>query len=632
MLDSFYQLGKIQTDTIASLLSPISSIKHVIGIIFRVDNNNTNNKISYESVNLYEFANNELYLWKRDYSGRPGLFLTGKISPDDIKKVKTVYQKSNDPNNKFVQKFIRNKILWFPNGKIVTNKKILRNMDADIKKELFGILEEFKKNNKISMDVLHILTNDEPERVLLTVMIKRDESSIPLFVGEIDSYVELFKQGVLSKKLGLITEAQCCICNNKRPIGSFNEKSLPFYVGNKAMHFPSADPLQEYKSFPLCDYCFLDIQKGLFFIQEKLDFHIPSINSNKSNLSFWLISHLNESELLIAFKNDLENKNLYLNSLKDLCSTLKIISKRDSHERERESIEAFLRFSGLFYNTDDNGHMRVISYIQGIYPTRLQELFEFKEKIEKKYPFSVLSQKINNMLIGFPLLVFFYEGIRSQWKNAVISILEKMFKAEHIDIEEIINTLLYKIRELYNDAKKTKNFSFDYLSKTIFQGLMLLEYIISLNKQRVDMIDEVDDSITQPTPIIKDIESIQKFISSHNNILTRPIERAIFGIGICTGILLEIQSQRYKKTAPFWNRINRFDLDINKIISLFNEIKSKLVMYGEHNYDTVINYLGVNEIISLLDLSSSQNISREKINFIFSIGLSYGYMLKRGFL
>ena len=276
--------------------------------------------------------------------------------------------------------------------------------------------------------------------------------------------------------------------------------------------------------------------------------------------------------------------------------------------------------------------MRVISYIQGIYPTRLQELFEFKEKIENKYPFSVLSQKINNMLIGFPLLVFFYEGIRSQWKNAVISILEKMFKAEHIDIEEIINTLLYKIRELYNDAKKTKKFSFDYLSKTIFQGLMLLEYIISLNKQRIDMIDEVDDSITQPTPIIKDIESIQKFISSHNNILTRPIERAIFGIGICTGILLEIQSQRYKKTAPFWNRINRFDLDINKIISLFNEIKSKLVMYGEHNYDTVINYLGVNEIISLLDLSSSQNISRERINFIFSIGLSYGYMLKREYL
>jgi hypothetical protein len=162
---------------------------------------------------------------------------------------------------------------------------------------------------------------------------------------------------------------------------------------------------------------------------------------------------------LIEFKNDLKNKNLYLNVLKDLCSTLKTISKWDSHNRE--SIEAFLRFSSLFYNIDDHALMRVISYIQGIYPSRLQELFEFKEKIENMYPFPVLSQKINDIVIGFPILIFFYEGIRPQWENAVISVLEKMFKGDDIDVEEVINTLLYKIRDLYNDTKKTKNFNFD---------------------------------------------------------------------------------------------------------------------------------------------------------------------------
>jgi hypothetical protein len=244
------------------------------------------------------------------------------------------------------------------------------------------------------------------------------------------------------------------------------------------------------------------------------------------------------------------------------------------------------------------------------------------------YPFPVLSQKINDIVIGFPILIFFYEGIRPQWENAVISVLEKMFKGDDIDVEEVINTLLYKIRDLYNDTKKTKNFNFDYLSKTIFQGLMLLEYIISLNKKKSNMVEGKNN---QSNTIIKEIENIQKFIYTHNNILTGSTERAIFGIGICTGIFLEIQSKKYGKTAPFWNRINRFDLDIDRIISIFNDVKSKLVMYNEHNYDTIINYLGVNEI-SLLDFSTSQNISLEKINFIFSIGLSYGYMLKRGYL
>ena len=626
MLDSFYQLGKIQNNNnISFLLAPISSIKHVIGIIFRIDQNK---KVTYDSVNLYEFVNNKLYLWKRDLSGRPGLFLTGNISYADIKKIKTIYQKSKDLDNETIRKFIEKKILWFPNGKIVTNKKIIENLDDDIKNELFGILAELKKNNKIAINVLNILTKDEPEKVLLTIMIKKNKNSRPLFIGEIESYTKLFKEGVLSKKSGLLTETLCCICNKKKPIGSFVETPIPFFFGDKPMYFPAADPTQKYKSFPLCDDCFIEIQKGISFIQDKLNFRIPSINSNSNNrtLNFWLIPHLNQSELLIEFKNDLKNKNLYLNLLKDLCSTLKTISKWDSHDRE--NIEAFLRFSSLFYNIDDNAHMRVISYIQGIFPSRLQELFEFKEKIENMYPFPVLSQKINNLVIGFPILIFFYEGIVPQWENAVISVLEKMFKGDYIDVEEVINTLLYKIRALYNDTKKTKNFNFDYLSKTIFQGLMVLEYIVSLNKKKSNM---VEDENNQSNPIIKEIESIQKFISTHNNILTGSTERAIFGIGICTGILLEIQAKKYGKTAPFWNRINRFDLDVIRIISIFNDVKSKLVMYSEHNYDTIINYLSVNEI-SLLDFSTSQNMSREKINFIFSIGLSYGYMLKRGYL
>ena len=41
------------------------------------------------------------------------------------------------------------------------------------------------------------------------------------------------------------------------------------------------------------------------------------------------------------------------------------------------------------------------------------------------------------------------------------------------------------------------------------------------------------------------------------------------------------------------------------------------------------NYVTVNEIAKM-DMSSP--ISKESINFIFSIGLSYGSMLKRGYL
>src|SRR5207245_8060667 len=129
-------------------------------------------------------------------------------------------------------------------------------------------------------------------------------------------------------------ELICSVCNRKRLIGTFTEKTLPFYIVDKPMFFQNADPRHAAKSFPVCDNCYLEIQKGIQFIQNKLDYHISSLQSmQKSEINFWLIPHLNDYQLIMDFKYELGNKNLYLNSLKDLCSTLKLISKVDYHEK-----------------------------------------------------------------------------------------------------------------------------------------------------------------------------------------------------------------------------------------------------------------------------------------------------------
>ena len=91
------------------------------------------------------------------------------------------------------------------------------------------------------------------------------------------------------------------------------------------MFFPDADPKQSRKGFPLCDNCYLQTQKGIRFVEDKLNYSISSIQSSKSEINFWLIPHLNDYELIRQFKNDLgKNKNLYLNSLKDLCSRMEM--------------------------------------------------------------------------------------------------------------------------------------------------------------------------------------------------------------------------------------------------------------------------------------------------------------------
>jgi hypothetical protein len=113
LLDSIYQLGLVQkgeADNLSSLLTPVSA-RHVIGIIF--EKGDGNKKIKYQRSELREFSSPSWYLYKRDFSGRPGLFLTGNISRQDINKIKKIISDSKDVNNPEVQKFVRNKFYGF---------------------------------------------------------------------------------------------------------------------------------------------------------------------------------------------------------------------------------------------------------------------------------------------------------------------------------------------------------------------------------------------------------------------------------------------------------------------------------------------------------------------------------------
>ena len=102
----------------------------------------------------------------------------------------------------------------------------------------------------------------------------------------------------------------------------------------------------------------------------------------EAGINFWLIPSLNNYELLQAFKNDLGDKRLYyLNTLKELCKSLKSISTYDYEKRE-DNVDAFLRFSALFYTKDEHQLIRVLNYTQGIYPSQLQKLLEIKQKVD----------------------------------------------------------------------------------------------------------------------------------------------------------------------------------------------------------------------------------------------------------
>ena len=395
MLTSLYQLGRTEEKKVNDLLTPTPTIRHVVAIEFaqHVD------KMKYRKSELFNVGPQDNYLYKRDFSGRPGLFLSGTIGKKDIQILKR-----SDTKQK--QKVITNKILWFPHGKLVSKPERLASLTEYRRKELAGIFQEFVNNrDQIVTDVIDRLPLDNT--VLLTLMIENQ------FLGQIDDYVKFFHKGVLAKKDDVKDQVLVCsICNKKTVISTFKEPPIDFFYTDKSHFFERSNPVT---GFPVCDDCYLEVQSGLSFVKSKLNYKVSLLSNGKMRqtvLSFLLIPHLSDHRLILSFKDDLEkNSDLYLNSLKDLCLTLKSISKYDCHQKE--NVESFLKFSALFYTKDKRGLMRVISYVSGIYPAQLESLFKLKEKIDQR--FSQIARSFNrpeDFFIGLPLLAMFYK--RSQ--------------------------------------------------------------------------------------------------------------------------------------------------------------------------------------------------------------------------
>jgi CRISPR-associated protein Csh1 len=599
MLQALSQLGKIKDKD-----ESISSIKHIIAMVF--------DSGKYVESKLYDFNASEFsnYLYQEDPSGKPGLFLTGNIPLQNVKKL-------SDLNTH--PEFIRKKILWFSHGKLVTDPELFQTLSNQRQWELMSIFKQLKDNrDQISRDVINILTHNLPQHMLLTIIIGQQ------FVGQIQDYVDFFNKGILNKK-GNEERLVCNVCNKLRLVAPYKERSIPFFFSDKIHFFDNGNIA---RSFPVCDDCYLRLQNGIKFVDNRLNYNVSSDSkliqtkrkkSTSSNIKFWLIPFINNLEIIGRFKHNLasHNKQLYyLVSLKDLCNSLKLIQTYDVEEQQ-DYVDVFLRFSALFYYNDNKaaGLMRPLNYVHNIYPSQLRKLLEVKQRIDNRYPF--LHIKKLELFVGFPLLVAFYKDITPRWQVQVISILNKLFTGQQLATDRIIQNINLRIHETLRYSKDLQ-----IISQIAISGLMLLEYIITLNNTDAN-------SISGPETIMLKIstyemEHTERFIENHKSVLSDETKRGVFAAGISVAILLDFQEWKYNKTAPFWDKLSRLDLNLQKVSSLITEVKRLFGVYKNRDYDTFINYLAAKYVID-----ASEPIPKDLVSYLFTLGISFGYLLAR---
>ena len=471
MLESLKKLAQLD-DSENYIPVDYPSISNIVYLMFERENQ----KMAYVGCDSEQCSKTKFpqYLYKRDLSGKPGLFLCGKINFNDIKNVKTLFEKNKDLDQYEVQNFIKKKVFWITKNKLRNNTNLYSTLDKkhqNLLTEIFDLMHQNKK--KITSDVIKLLTDNKTENILFTIKIDG------CFPGEKQSLQDFFTRGVLDKKSKNSEFIICYMCNMSKMCGIFRETPLPFYITDKPTFFSNAKQENALNGFPLCDDCYIDIKKATNYIKSHLTYSLPSTKKAQSKLKFWLIPHVYDQTSIKEYETSLNSK-LLTSNLRDLVSKIEGIEHID---RINSSKLDFIRFSCVFFVVDEHGIMRVLRHINGIYPSHLKELVEIKKKVDNNPITRQIRKSLDEKLyFGFPSLVDVYDDL-PQWRSQLITLLENIFLGYKVDIEQFYNIVNVGLVSFKSDEKNSNSKSdLKSLTITVMQRLILIEYLISLNQ------------------------------------------------------------------------------------------------------------------------------------------------------
>lgn len=573
----------------------------------------------YTGLTVENNEGEDKYLYKREKGGLPGKFITGRIGSIDIKNLKKNLQQvstqSSDKPNVFsdaIDRFKKNKIAWMKRSGILKNIETMKKIPNDSVYLLKSMTNEIiSQQDKIMKDLSDKILNGDYGDILLTVKI--DDK----YLNDIEGFSELLRiasQGeepMSSSKLNHPTLSRCMVCGGKASISELKEP-LPFFTIDKPNFIPDGIYINSTKVFSLCRVCYLDLQRGSRYIQDKLSFDIPN-TSRRSRLWFWLIPQLNDPTILPDDYIKKSEKGLasfkYMSSISKGMDFMKEADLGSAVEEANDIKDNLLTYVALFHHYDQQKHMRLIAAVDGIYPSRFKEMWNEKAAVDN------IAFKTNNPnKFYFGLITDFLENETEGWMKIMAYIMSCIFTKKRIE-----ETLIVKLLLAPSKSALSKRQLKDWY-QIILKATLIFEYLYRVNA----LLSPSRNIGSDPLPNNDTTSVAARFLNSHSGILYTKNLRAICAIGIAVGVIIKVQ-QRFLGSDSFISRLNRLEMDYPRLLSLYPQTLIKLKHYkADPKYSDLFTYLGNNEISNL---DPKQQIQKELMNLVFAIGMAHGFTL-----
>ena len=639
MLTAIASLAEDNSSSVSSLVDRVSA-KDCLCLIFK-----RSGMHSFLRCELSSNNGEETYLYHKDPSGKPGLFLSWTISAQGQGSVRQFQQliKTDTPTIQDTAKlndFWEKKFVWFSKlkdqtlvsrNKVINDKILLETLDEGSRSLLLDVCNSYAKSlPRIRTEATKILReyefSKEPgvrsNKLLVTIALEGENGKIE-YPKDFQPFVRLFARAVSGD--ASLSEANfiCTVCNSPSAGEIHIPSPLEFLTQDQLIYIPNGDPRNKAHAIALCQNCSDALRSGQAFINSHLSFKILG-----SRLFFWLVPIL-PNAVKSNYLNALSERNgpLYLNQLRDLCGGMEAAVEQSYGVQDVSEVDSWLTYLAVFCFKDTQGHTRVTGVSEGIYPSRLRKLSDASSAVQRRYPYFLCDPKI---MFSFPLLTRFFE--RESGESTIVNVMESLFTENIINPSYTVSAIVEKVKsEGITRARKKGNASMRINQKMrafvniALQAMIIAEYLIETDVLRIgggNLMSLTDNSLRD-----KYVDVLRKYINSHKLVDQNSTVRSVFLVGVAVGILLEVQMKEFK-SYPFWKHLNRLELDLIKVANLYAPVKAHLMNYRKGNAkDEISSLRNLVEYIGQNLNFETQNVDRDITDLVFSIGLSEGYLI-----
>jgi len=475
-----------------------------------------------------------------------------------------------------------------------TFKKIKSWIDACIKipdltdnekKLIKSISDALEKENQKIIDSLKSKTIElsKKEGKFLTIKLNNGQK----YIGDYEFFQRAYKHLSLQKiQKSSAENKSCSICGEIKDNVSARTFVYNFDTDDKPGFISEFNKQNFWKNIPVCQECRELLKKGREFIDSKLTFKFHG-------LKYQLIPKtlLNEDEIIREVIDILLDTHKTI-SLKE--RTIKRLTNDENEILEYLSEKGdVISLNFLFLQTKQSAE-RILLLIEDVLPSRIRNIFEAKEIVDKVYGEDFNFGKIRT----------FFSKSDDERKNSdldkyFLEVIDSVFKGKKLDFSFLTKFFMQPIRkEFVTDS---------YYLPRIKDAMMCMSFFEKLGLINFEEEEVMGKSI------------FEEIFAKYGKSLNTSAKRGIFLLGVLTQMLLNKQySERSSK--PFMKKLKSLKMDEKDIKSLLPEIQNKLEEYDA--FDKGKGIIAKEASRYLLEAGENWKMSIDEINYYFACGMN----------